>query len=264
VNSVTSQGKCYFERVGPYRFQPTSYVQGAWNTSEQHIAPVLGLLAHAIEVDFRARGIQTLRIGRLSYDILGTIPIDAVDIAISILRHGRTVELIEARLTHNGRTAVILTAWLMRGYDTASLAGTAFPSIPDPNTMPPWKPSTIWRGGFIRTLDVRRFQSNVGRAISWIRTDISLIGGEQVSSVARALSIIDIANGLTPRVLPEDAAFPNIDLTVHLFNIPEGDWLGLDTTVSFGADGVGLTHSIVHDINGPIGTVSQCLTIRPL
>ena len=58
-------------------------------------------------------------------------------------------------------------------------------------------------------------------------------------------------------------AFPNIDLTAHLFAEPRGGWVGFDTTVSFGAEGLGLTSSVVHDIDGPIGTVAQMLTVRP-
>ena len=42
-----------------------------------------------------------------------------------------------------------------------------------------------------------------------------------------------------------------------------GDWVGFDTSVSFGSAGIGLTHSVIHDIDGPVGVVAQILTIRP-
>ena len=66
------------EATGPDRFTPTEHVAGAWNVAEQHIAPALGLLAHAVEQDRDARGAGELRISRLSYDILGTVPVDVV------------------------------------------------------------------------------------------------------------------------------------------------------------------------------------------
>jgi hypothetical protein len=69
--------------------------------------------------------------------------------------------------------------------------------------------------------------------------------------------------GITPRVPPSDAYFPNLDLTAHLFRIPTAEWIGFDTTVSFGPLGHGLTHSVLHDEQGPFGTVQQTLTIRP-
>src|SRR5262245_17885559 len=78
----------YFQRIDTHRFQPTEHVGGGWNPAEQHIAPALGLLAHAVETDRDARRDDRLPIARLSYDILGTLPIDAVDIDIVVLRAG--------------------------------------------------------------------------------------------------------------------------------------------------------------------------------
>ncbi len=65
------------------------------------------------------------------------------------------------------------------------------------------------------------------------------------------------------RVDPRQVASPNLDLTVHLFDEPRSDWLGFDASVSLGHNGIGLTHSILHDERGPIGAVSQILTVRP-
>ena len=75
--------------------------------------------------------------------------------------------------------------------------------------------------------------------------------------------MFDIANGMAVRAAPTAVAFPNLDLTAHLFATPRGEWLGFDTSVSFGADGLGLTSSTIYDETGPIGTLAQILTIRP-
>jgi hypothetical protein len=253
----------YFERVDAKRFRATEHVGGGWNPAEQHVAPAFGLLAHAVEADRDARRSDGLRLARLSYDILGIIPIDVVDIEVAVLRPGRTIELVEARLSHAGRVALILRAWLMQEYDTAAFAGTSLPRIAPPEQMEPWEPGSLWPGGFVRSVDVRRAQIEPGRASYWLRTAVAMIAGEQVSATARALGMLDISNGITPRATPEAVAFPNLDLTAHLFAPPSGEWLGLDTTVSFGAGGFGLTHSIIHDSGGPVGAVSQCLTVRP-
>ncbi|BDH57602.1 hypothetical protein MTP03_25410 [Tsukamurella sp. PLM1] len=81
--------------------------------------------------------------------------------------------------------------------------------------------------------------------------------------VARAARFFDIANGMTPRFGPADVAYPNLDLTAHLFREPVGDGLGFDTRVSTGPNGVGLTSSVIYDSTGPIGTVNQIQTVRP-
>ncbi|MEH6419922.1 thioesterase family protein [Pseudomonas sp. CGJS7] len=264
---MNSQGvapqAAYFQRLDTLRFRATEHVGGGWNPAEQHVAPALGLLAHAVEADRDARRDDRLPLARLSYDILGVLPIDAVDIEVTVLRAGRTIELVEARLSHSGRAAVVLRAWLMQEYDTAAVAGTPFARIAKPEEMPEWDPTTLWPGGFIRSVQVRRQQIEPGRASFWLRTDVALIEGERVSATARAVGLLDTANGMTPRATTEQVAFPNLDLTAHLFAAPRGDWLGFDTTASFGANGIGLTHSIIHDADGPIGAVSQCLTVRP-
>jgi hypothetical protein len=34
--------------------------------------------------------------------------------------------------------------------------------------------------------------------------------------------------------------------------------------VTFSADGLGLTSTVLHDVHGPLGTVAQMLTVRPM
>lgn len=102
------------QRLSPTRFQATSAVQGAWNTDEQHSAPGLGLLTHAVEQDRDNRRGADLLATRLSFDILGTLPIDTVDIDVRVIRPGRAIELVEATVAHDGRAAVILRACCRR------------------------------------------------------------------------------------------------------------------------------------------------------
>ncbi|NWK98971.1 thioesterase [Sphingobium lactosutens] len=245
------------------QFMPTHHVGGAWNVTEQHVAPAIGLLAHAVEADHAARRTDRLQVARLSYDIWGTIPMDAVSVEITVLRPGRTIELVEARLCHDGRPAIVLRAWLTQAYDSATIAADNFPTLPLPETLSAWTPSSLWAGGFIASVEVRREQERPGRARCWVRSQLALIDGEPVSATARIMGLIDIANGLTPIASPADVAFPNLDLTAHFFRSPIGEWVGFDISVSSGPTGVGLTHSILHDESGPLGTLSQCLTVRP-
>ena len=92
---------------------------------------------------------------------------------------------------------------------------------------------------------------------------IALLDGEPVSPLARAATLFDLSNGMAVRADPKEVAFPNLDLTAHLFGMPEGEWLGFDTSVSFGHQGLGLTSTVLHDARGPIGMLGQALTVRP-
>lgn len=256
-------GGSFFERTGPHEFAASPLVQGAWNGTEQHIAPSLGLIAHAIESDQQQRRRNSLKLGRLSYDILGTIPIGPVRINVTVLRPGRTIELVEARMSSDGRPVVLARAWLMQGFDTEAIAGTSFPALSPPEAVPAWDMSTIWAGACIASMELRREEIGTGRARAWLRTNVDLLGGEDTSPTADMLALADIANGIAPRMPPERVAFPNLDLTVHLLRSPQPGWLGLDTTASFGPNGIGLTHSIMHDSHGVLGSIVQSLTVRP-
>ncbi len=252
----------YFERTGGNSFRATEHVGGAWNTAEQHIAPAFGLLAHVVGCDRDARRDDGLVIGRLSYDILGVLPIGDMDVEVTVLRPGRTIELVEAVLSHGGRAAVRLRAWLMA---PAPPTHSKLSATPDrlAGRDEALGRSEVWPGGFIESAEIRRDQVEPGRASFWARSPIPLLADEKVSDLAHAVRLFDISNGMTVRADPKTVAFPNLDLTAHLFRQPHGEWVGFDTTVSFGADGIGLTSSVLHDIYGPIGTMSQILTVRP-
>ena len=261
---MTSGAAAYFERLGVDTFCATEHVSGAWDTSTQHVSPALGLLAHAVELDRDRRRDDGLVVGRLSYDILGTMPVAEVEVAVDVLRPGRTIELVEARVSHAGRDVVRLRAWLLHPGETAHLAGTALAHLPPPDETRPWDPTTVWPGGFIASVDLRRHLHEPGRGHYWVRSRVPLLADAEVSTLADTAALLDIANGMVVRAEPAQVAFPNIDLTAHLLRLPRAGWTGFDTTVSFGPGGLGVTSSVLHDVDGPIGTMSQSLTVRPV
>lgn len=253
----------YFQRLDARRFRATDEVSGAWTTADQHIAPALGLLVHEVLRDRDSRRDDELLLGRVSCDLLGTVPVAEVEVDVTVVRPGRTIELVEATLTHADRAIVRMRAWLLRPAETGSIAGSPLEPMPAPEDLPAWDPTTVWPGGFIASADVRREQLEPGRARFWVRSRSTLLDEEPVSELASLIGLLDIANGMTVRADPRSVAFPNVDLTAHFFVEPAGDWIGFDTTVSFGPTGLGLTASVIHDRRGPVGTLAQALTVRP-
>lgn len=254
----------YFERTGPRSFVPTEAVRGAWSADEQHIAPSLGLLTHLVETDHADRHERPLQVSRLSFDILGVVPMNDFEVDVRVRRPGRTIELVEATLTYGeGRVGVLLRAWLLAVTDSTAVAGSELDRMPRPEECEPWDPTEVWPGGFIASAQVRRQHLRPGRARFWVRTPTSLLDSEPVGPLACAAGLFDIANGMAVRTDPSRTVFPNVDLTAHLTRSPQPGWLGFDTSVTFGPDGRGLTSSALHDEAGPLGTVAQALTVRP-
>lgn len=255
-------GDFYYEDLGGGRYRSTVHAQGAWNPHEQHMAPASGLIAHAL-VKHAPR--PELRIARLSYEILGLIHGGECEVTTTTLRGGKTIELIQAELSAKGRTAIRAQAWRLLTSDSAAVAAVEDARIPPVEDCERWDGATVWPGGYIRALEMYRAPGHrPGKGTVWIRTPHPLVGGESSPDWVRLIGLVDTANGIAPRVQPGPGgwAFPNVDLQVHLYREPRGDLLGIQNSVTFGSDGIGLTSSVLHDVSGPFGRAEQILTLR--
>ena len=256
----------YYQRLDEHRFRPTARTEGAWQPGEQHMAPVSGIVVHAIE-GFLARHRQgeALQISRISFEILGMIAAADFDVRVEVLRPGRTIELLEATVVIAERPVVRARAWCLSRQDTSAVAGGEPAPMPGADGLDPWLISKVWSGGFIESVEIRPVPGHgPGRARAWLRTPVDLVADEPASDLARFVGLVDTANGIATRVHPTEWMFPNVDLSMHLYRQPRGSWVGLDTTVVFGADGVGLTTTTLHDETGAVGRAEQILTVRPL
>ncbi|GAC1510166.1 MAG: thioesterase family protein [Pseudarthrobacter sp.] len=257
-----AQGTFYYQSLGGGRFRSTIHAQGAWNEHEQHMAPAAGLMSDSLE---RHEPRADMRMARLSYEILGLIPGGEFHIETTTLRPGKTIELLQAELVAHGRVAIRATAWRMITSDTAAVAAVEDAAIPAPDDCKPFDGAFIWPGGYIRSLEMRVAEGHRdGAGTVWLRTQHPLTDAADSSDFTRLMGLVDTANGIAARVRPGEGSysFPNLDLQIHMYRRPEGEWLGLDNAVSFGADGIGLTSTVLHDLHGPFGRAEQILTLR--
>lgn len=228
------------------------------------MAPATGLLTHALE-EFEPR--TDLRLARISLDIHGIIHAGEVEVTTRLIRPGRTIELLEAEMTAQGRTAIVARGWRLKTADTSEVAAVEDEPMAGPDRLPAWDGMQVWPGGYIRSLEIRVGEEHrPGRGITWIRNPYEMVSGSSTAALPRLLGMVDTANGVAPRVSPgpDSWMFPNLDLQIHMHRAPTGEWLGMQTRQTFGDDGVGLTSSVLHDIEGPFGRAEQILTVRPL
>ncbi|WP_061712417.1 thioesterase family protein [Kocuria palustris] len=256
--------QAFFRRTSPTTFEPSEHASGAWSEEDHHFASIAGLVVHELERFRSDQGDSQLQLGRISYDILGRLPMSELTVDIEVLRPGRTIELLQATVTIGGRAVVIARAWYLSRADTADVVGGQAEPMPSPEEVEPWEMSNGWPGGYIAQIQARVVQQRPGRATVWLHSPMEVVAGEVAGDLARFFSSIDAANGIAVRQPTDRWTFPNVDLTVHLHRVPEGTWTGLDTEVIWGPDGVGLTSSTLHDARGPVGTAEQILTLRRL
>ncbi len=250
----------YYVPVSPGVYRPTIHVQGAWQETEQHMAPISGLITHELAMHERRDDMQ---IGRICFEILGMIPLQESTIHVETIRPGRTIELLEATLTIGGRTIIRARAWRLAKSDMSAVEGNELPAMPGPDDTEKLDNTLEWPGGYIRSLQAQAVPGGRdGRRQVWLRTDCELIDGVPAEPIAAYTMLVDTANGIATRVRPTELMFPNVDLTLHFVREPDPTAIGLDTGVTFGPTGLGLTSSVLNDVHGPVGRVEQCLTVR--
>ncbi|OTG81084.1 thioesterase family protein [Acinetobacter sp. ANC 4648] len=244
------------------RYQSTMNTQGAWNPNEQHMSPATGVICVELE-KFEPR--ENMRIGRISFDIFGLIALGEIEITTQVIRPGKTIELIESIMTGQGKTLVVARTWRMMIQDSSFIAGLEDQAVETPENMPDFDGIRKWPGRFTKTVEARSSQQRHGKGLIWLKTDLDMVEGETASDFVNIVSMVDMANGIVPRQsMPLKWGFPNLDLQLHFYRLPEGKWLGLEAVQQYGADGIGLTSAILHDVHGPFGRSEQILTLRKI
>lgn len=255
----------YFTSLSDGRFMPTEHSGGAWRDDELHLAPVAGLVVHEMERWREANTDGSLVFSRFSFEVLGQIGREAIELSTELLRSGRTIQLIETTAVIAGRVIIRARGWMLQASDTAEVEGHEFDEMPPLSECDEDAWLLQWPGGFIRTLRAKQDSGGrPGRVRVWVTSEMPLIAGVTSSPLANFAKMLDTANGVAVRQSPSEWMFPNVDLTLHLFRQPSGDTMGVDTRANFGAGGIGLTSSTLHDALGPVGTIQQSLTLRRL
>jgi hypothetical protein len=148
--------------------------------------------------------------------------------------------------------------------DSSAVAGLEDQVIQQPDALAQWHGMSRWPGGYIQSIEARIDEKHrPGKGIVWLNNAKEMVENQPTSDFVHLLGMVDTANGIVPRQDGDFTwGFPNLDLQVHMHRLPQGRWLGLETVQQFGSDGIGLTSTILHDVQGPFGRSEQILTLR--
>jgi acyl-CoA thioesterase len=253
----------YYLPRGNGRYEPTRATESPWDHEAQHGGPPAALLAHAI--DRTVEG--SMRIGRISLDFLGPIPLREVVVEVSPIRPGRRVQLTEARMSVDGRGVVTARAWHIA-------TDEPHPKLEVEEISPPPLPSTRATERFYPGLDdwgyghsiEWRFTSGsfdtLGAADVWTRVRLPLVEGERLTGQDRVLIAADSANGLSLSLPLEQWLSIPPTMTATLLRPPVGEWVRLECRTHLTDDGLGLAHADMFDSDGFIGEAVQPLLVQ--
>lgn len=254
----------FYEKTGD-GFVATELTRGPWDPNSQHAGPPSAMLGRAIEQVDGADGFQ---VARVTFEILRPVPIGPVRIEASVVRPGRSVQMVEASLSgEDGSELMKARAWRIR---------TSEISIPEDVETTPAAPPGPEQGdepeffatgqsvGYHTAMDWRSVDGafrEPGPATVWMRMRCALVEGEEPTPLQRALVAADVGNGISAVLDWRTHVFINVDLSVHFERMPEGEWVCVDAVTLPQRNGIGVAESVLSDERGRIGRAVQALLI---
>lgn len=246
------------------RFVSSELTRGPWDPRSQHAGPPAALLGRALE---RCEPRPESQIARVTFEILGPVPLAPVRTSARIVRPGRSVELLEGTLEGPDGPVMRASAWRLRT-EAVKLEPEPVEEAPPPGPEEGAESDFFPTGsdvGYHTAMDYRFVRGSfleLGPATVWMRMRQPLVEGEEPTALQRLLAVADTGNGASAAVDFHRYLFINTDLTVHVLRPPEGEWVCLDAVTYPGGHGVGLTQSTLWDRRGRVGAAAQALLVR--
>jgi len=175
--------------------------------------------------------------------------------------------MVEAELRIDGEVLMMARGWRLRTAPVdlpeeaiAIPPGPALPGEPGPAGFFPTGESV----GYHTAMEIRFVSGSfleAGPAVAWLRMRHPLVVGEEPSPLQRLLIAADVGNGISGAVDFRRFVFVNVDLTVQIERLPEGEWVCVDAVTLPRPSGNATAESVLGDERGRLGRAMQTLLV---
>ncbi len=249
------------------KFIATDLVRSTWSAAIQHAAPVSALLVRALE---RCNQRDDTRLSRVVVDLLGPVPAEGEFwVRAGVDRGGKQIELVSAEMLGLGpdgqpRPVAKASGWRFQQMETQDVVRASAPPLRPVSEGRSRNLADKFDRNYVHSLDWRWLTTplNDGPGESWIKPTVDLVKGETMTPLQRLFAVADDANGVGTKIDITKWTFLNTDLAVHVFRIPEGEWIGIRAETNYGPDGVGTTIGTLFDEQGAVGAIQQSVLVR--
>jgi len=259
---------------GTETFVATGATAGPWYPDAQHGGPPAALAARALE---RHEPSDTMRLARVTVDILRPVPVGPLTLRTRAERRGKRVALLETVITAGDQEVLVARGWriatladgpVVTQKGNGAVGGTpvtaAPPPVPADARLPEFPGGHL--AGYLSQVEWRFVAGSFeqpGPCQVWARPLLPLLPDEELSPMCRTLLLGDSGSGVSMALDPMAFIFINVDLTVILQRDPVGEWLLLDAVTTMGGSGTGLAETRFSDAAGVVGTGIQTLLVSP-
>ncbi len=255
--------EAFYRDLGGGRYGSSHATAGPWSPKTQHGGPPSALLGRAMEQHAPRPG---LRIARITLELPRPVPVADLQVEVRTLHSGGRTELLEGRITADGRPVLLARAWRV----VASPADT--PQLrpePGPPPLPEPQPRQAMAGahldGYLAAMEWRfepgRGFDTAGPGTAWARQRIPLVAGQEDTPLTRALTVADSNWAVAFELDHERRLVINTDVTLALHREPVGDWFCVRAATAASPDGSGLALGLLDDRAGDCGRVLQTLLV---
>lgn len=235
---------------------------GAWSPAADARGPFEGLQGGGVAA-LMAQAVAAAADGfvaSVTTHFLKPAPLAPLRVAVRPLRTGRRVSVVDAEVSSAQGLVAVQRATVITELPDAGLP-TPPCSPADPERLPRERRAASHGGSWMMdTLDVR-----VTDGAAWFRQERPLFA--HPSPLGRVLVAADWAHGLFAPLGTDarpPAAIPNTDLSVNLFRLPRGAWIGVEAQTAWSRTGVGAGWAALRDADGLIGRVAMSVAVTPL
>lgn len=256
--------EAFFLPLGDNAYQPTEATIGPWSAESQHGGPPIALLAQALR---RFPSESGLDVARITFEILGPVPVEPCELVVRVLRPGRRIELLQGEMRVRGKPVLLAHAWRVERLPASGV--TVADPFPVPQ-LPEAQAQVFFRGvdyfPYGEALEWRFAEGSFvepGPATVWARPRIPLVAGQPIDGIDALLLILDSANGVSAELDIRHWTFVPVDLTLNMHRHPQGEWFGMSARTIIDPGGIGTVTTAVFDLDGALGRSLHTLFVRP-
>jgi Thioesterase-like superfamily len=246
-------------------FVPTLLTTGPWRADAMHggapSALVGTLISPVVEEDEMVTGVQI--------DLERPVPLEPLLGTVRRRQVSRRIAHLEVELSTDSSRAVSARA-LVIGKESVSVAGREEPLLAHPGQLASMDWSPLYADVspiFVRdAVDHRVVRGGYGVPVpsaAWLRLKVPVIAGQESCGLSQLLAVADFGSPLSQtNALGPGFGLINVDVNVTIFREPVGSWFYLDATGHVGDGGIGLAVTMVSDLEGTLGVITQSQIAR--